>query len=60
MSTPSAHPSRDLARALALANEFKEGDLLVGGSADQADARRRLAAATLAEMNTRWWSSRTA
>ena len=54
MSTPSAHPSRDLARALTLANEFKEGDLLVGGSADsevRADARRRLAAATLAEID---------
>ena len=45
---------RELLRAFALANEFKEGDLLVGGGRDvsaRAAARASLGALTLGELN---------
>lgn len=44
----------ELLRTLALANEFREGDLLVGGSADEqvrAEARRALAAVALRDLD---------
>ena len=44
---------QELRRTFALANAFKEGDLLVGGTADdrvRADARRMLLATTLGEV----------
>jgi hypothetical protein len=43
----------DLRQAFTFANEFKEGDLLVGGTADRlvrAEARRCLAALRLGEI----------
>lgn len=46
---------RELSRTLALANEFKEGDLLVGGTRDEsvrASARAELAALTLGTLTS--------
>ena len=47
--------NRELAQILVLANEFKEGDLLVGGTLDDTirkDARERLAALRLTEIDS--------
>ncbi len=48
-----ASDRRELLRIFALANEFKEGDLLVGGTRDEsvrASARASLGAVTLGEL----------
>jgi ethanolamine ammonia-lyase large subunit len=49
-----ASDRRELLKTFALANEFKEGDLLVGGTRDdssRASARERLGALTLGELS---------